>query len=597
MKLDPFSDIKLDRQNLISAGLILLLGLIITSFATYFVHKKNNNEDHLKFNFQKNSFLRKLDSRMESYENALIQTRAFIMNSPGIKLKELKGYINDTELFERFPGLQGLGYAMVVPPKHIISKNNPLLFTFPEYKVWPKGVRDFYTSIIVLVPEDSRNKRAIGFDMYSDPVRREAMKRAKDENKTIMSKKVVLVQEDKNESYPGFLIYLPHFHNKMKIGSLEDRRKAIVGYVYTPFRAGELFKAILSELKIDLNIEIYDGIEVSKETNLFNSSDVNFEDAKRHLRSKEEIEINGRTWTIRFSALPSFNSTSSIFKDLIIFISGLILSLLLTWIFLISRKQTIAVMEMAEEKEKLLKKEKAHVAARDDFLSIASHELKTPLTSLKLQSQVMMRSIKRNDPDALSHEKVTTLIRQIDTQTTRLTRLVDDMLDISRIRTGRLKMEMDDVDVCELVNDVIERLMPQFQKVIGKAPEVSISQGLTARWDRFRIEQVLNNLLTNAIRYGNGKPVKISVERNENQIDISVIDQGIGIAPENLDKIFDRFERAGMSASEVSGLGLGLFITKQIVVAHHGQISVESSPGKGSTFKVTLPISSSEKNA
>lgn len=534
---------------------------------------------------------------MESYENALIQTRAFIMNSPGIKLKELKGYINDTELFQRFPGLQGLGYTMVVPPKHIIKNNNPLLYTFPEYKVWPRGKRDFYTSVVVLVPENTKNKRAIGYDMYSEPVRREAMKRAKNENKTIMSGKVVLVQEDEGDTSPGFLIYLPHFQNKMKTGSIEDRRKAIVGYVYTPFRATELFKAILSELKNDLNVEIYDGKEISKETNLFNSSDAQFKDAKHHLRSKEEVTINGRTWTIRFSVLPSFESTSSIWKDIIIFLSGLVLSLLLTWIFFISRKQTLAVMEMAEEKEKLLKKEKAHVAARDDFLSIASHELKTPLTSLKLQSQVMMRSIKRNDPDALSHEKVTTLIRQIDTQTTRLTRLVDDMLDISRIRTGRLKMEMDNVDVCELITDVTERLMPQFQKVIGKGPEISICQGLTARWDRFRIEQVLNNLLTNAIRYGNGKPIRISVEQKENHIDISVIDQGIGIARENVDKIFDRFERAGMSASEVSGLGLGLYITKQIVVAHKGIISVESTPGNGSTFKVSLPVSNSEKNA
>lgn len=597
MKLDPFSDIKLDRQNLISASLIFFVGILITGLATYYVHKKNKNEDHLKFTFQKNSFLRKLDSRMDSYESALIQTRAFIMNSPGLKTKDLKGYINDTELFQRFPGLQGLGYAMVVQPKHVISQKGQLSNTFPEFRVWPSGKRDFYTSIIALIPEDWRNKRAIGYDMYSDPVRREAMKKAKDEDRIIMTGKVVLVQEKKDELFPGFLIYLPHFHNEMKKETLEDRRRAIVGYVYSPFRAPELFKAIISELPINLNVEIYDGKEVKEEAMLFNSSNADFKDAKAHLRTTEQVEINGRTWTIRFSALPKFDASSSLLKDLLIFVTGVLLSLLITWIFLISRKQTLAVMMMAEEKENLLRKEKEHVAARDDFLSIASHELKTPLTSLKLQSQVMMRSIKRKDPDALSHEKVTALIKQIDTQTTRLTRLVDDMLDISRIRTGRLKMEMEDVDVCELVHDVIERLMPQFQKVIGEGPEVSICQNITAKWDRFRIEQVLTNLLTNAIRYGDGKPVKINVEKLNDQISISVSDQGIGIAPENIEKIFDRFERAGMSASEVSGLGLGLFITKQIVKAHHGDITVESTPGKGSTFKVTLPISINEKNS
>jgi signal transduction histidine kinase len=246
---------------------------------------------------------------------------------------------------------------------------------------------------------------------------------------------------------------------------------------------------------------------------------------------------------------------------------------------------------VAEEKEKLLQKEKEHVSARDDFLSIASHELKTPLTSLKLQSQLMLRSIQKNDKEVFNPEKVTSIVTLIDTQTTRLTRLVDDMLDISRIRTGHLKMIKESLELTEVILDVTERLKPQFLHVIGETPNLELQENIRGEWDRFRLEQILTNLFTNAIRYGNKKPITVKTTVENRCAKIYVIDQGIGITKENKEKIFERFERAGMSLNEVSGLGLGLFITNQIIKAHGGSIRVESEPGKGSTFIVELPLS------
>lgn len=228
------------------------------------------------------------------------------------------------------------------------------------------------------------------------------------------------------------------------------------------------------------------------------------------------------------------------------------------------------------------------VRARDEFLSIASHELKTPLTSLKLQAQLHQRAISRNDPTAYAPERVDTIIYQTDKQVSRLTRLVDDMLDVSRIRSGRLKIERERFDLCGLVDEVVERMRTQFTDASYAVPEVIKSDRAVGDWDRLRLDQVITNLLTNAIRYGDKKPVKIFIATDANNVRLTVQDKGIGISADLKEKIFERFERA-VNANEVSGLGLGLFITKQIINAHEGRVWVENKPREGSRFVVELP--------
>lgn len=594
MKLEPYSRINQNKRNASVIWSIFIGGLFISALATFYVHQKNINEDRLRFEFEKDTYLRIFINRLESYEGALIQTRAFLLNSPSVNMQQLHQYFKDTQLFERFPGLQGLGYTMLIKPGDIPAHVQGMRKEIPAYKVWPEGERKIYSSIVVLEPPDERNRRAVGYDMFSEPIRRRAMERARDENNVAISDKVVLVQEDRNSNFPGFLMFLPHYREGADLSVLENRRKNIIGFVYAPFRAGELFKAIIPENNFDLGMDVYHGSEINPKNLMFQSH--GNAPVQNVIKNAEAVQVNGSDFYFQFYTLPTFNKSASIIKNIAAFIIGMVMTLILIGVYIITRRQMDAMSIMAEEKEKLLEKEKEHVAARDDFLSIASHELKTPLTSLKLQSQVMMRSINRNDPDALSHEKVTALIKQIDNQTSRLTRLVDDMLDISRIRTGRLKMQLEEVNVTEMISDVLERLRPQFTNN-GGIPVVKIEEDIIAFWDKFRIEQVLTNLLTNAIRYGNNRPVKIEVCRRNEEVIISVIDQGIGIAPENVDRIFNRFERAGMSASEVSGLGLGLFITHQIVKSHGGTINVESNLGEGSRFHIHLPILSQEQSS
>jgi PAS domain S-box-containing protein len=231
------------------------------------------------------------------------------------------------------------------------------------------------------------------------------------------------------------------------------------------------------------------------------------------------------------------------------------------------------------------------VRSRDDFLSIASHELKTPITSLKLQAQIARRSYE-SGRETYHPKQVDQMMELIERQADRLNRLVDDMLDIAHIRSGRLNVLKDTVRLDKVVAEVVERFGP-ILKQAGSTVSFEAQAMLEGNWDRVRLEQVVTNLLTNAMRYGNKKPVTVVVSKSPQAPDMArleVRDLGMGISPNSRDRIFNRFER-DVNNNEVSGLGLGLFIARQIVEAHGGHIWAES-PGinQGSTFIVEIPL-------
>lgn len=234
------------------------------------------------------------------------------------------------------------------------------------------------------------------------------------------------------------------------------------------------------------------------------------------------------------------------------------------------------------------------VRARDEFLSVASHELKTPLTAIGLQTQIMKRGIARGGDASPPLEKISKLVDHVDRQVQRLTRVVDDMLDISRLATGKLTIHPERFDLAELVHDVVDRFTPQIART-GSLVTVQAPSPVEGCWDRFRIEQVVMNLLTNAMRYGENKPIEVSVRQTEARAEVRVYDHGRGIAPEDQERIFQRFERISSNA-EPGGLGLGLFIVRQILSLHGGSIRVQSRVGHGSVFIVELPLADSPRH-
>jgi PAS domain S-box-containing protein len=239
---------------------------------------------------------------------------------------------------------------------------------------------------------------------------------------------------------------------------------------------------------------------------------------------------------------------------------------------------------LAEELENAVK-------SRDEFISVASHELKTPLTSLLMQSQLQQRLISKDDPKAFGKERIKDIAEKTAKATNRLNRLVDDMLDITRIRTGKISIQKGETDLGMLVNDVLDRMNPEFTGAGCGKPTYEYKK-VMGNWDSMRIEQVIGNLLNNALKYGNGHPVEVEIKMTKKNTVFAVKDHGPGISEADKAKIFERFERVNASKNR-SGLGLGLYISEQIINLHGGRIWVDSKEGEGSSFCFELPLSSS----
>jgi signal transduction histidine kinase len=228
----------------------------------------------------------------------------------------------------------------------------------------------------------------------------------------------------------------------------------------------------------------------------------------------------------------------------------------------------------------------AGVALRDEFIAIASHELRTPLAALQLAVQGLDRAVRRTD----GTPKVETLERSIDIclrQTTRLARLVDRLLDASQIAAGKFALKVETLSLLEIAREVAQALAADALRS-GSSIDVSGDVEVRGQWDRMRVEQVVSNLVRNAIVFGQGKPIVVTVSADGDRARLSVADRGMGIPPEEQRRIFGRFERA-VSARNYGGMGLGLYVVSQIVEAHGGRVRVDSAPGSGATFTVDLP--------
>ncbi|RKH07145.1 PAS domain S-box protein [Corallococcus sp. CA047B] len=238
------------------------------------------------------------------------------------------------------------------------------------------------------------------------------------------------------------------------------------------------------------------------------------------------------------------------------------------------------------EIEQLAENLRAAIVSRDTFLGVASHELNTPLTTLKLQTQMSRRALSKQGASALPPARLEKLLDTTLLQVERLGRLVNDMLDVSRISSGKLTVIPVETNLSTLVAELLERFAPQFEAA-GCRLVTELENDVIAPLDAMRIEQVLTNFIINAIKYAPGKPVHAKVEQRGPKVKVSLRDEGPGIPREHQDRIFVRFERA-TSSSEASGLGLGLYIAKQLIQGHGGTIAVESEPGRGATFSFEL---------
>ena len=248
---------------------------------------------------------------------------------------------------------------------------------------------------------------------------------------------------------------------------------------------------------------------------------------------------------------------------------------------------------LAVENARLYNEARAAVRLRDEFLSLASHELKTPLTSLRLKVDGILRITAKAEKGPADLAKLASRVQGVDKQLGRLTELVDALLDVSRAAAGQLQLRLEDVDLDAVVRAVVERLKDDVASahcslslIVTESTESKAP--IFGRWDRLRLDEVITNFLSNAIKYGAGKPIQVRLSATEATATIEVEDHGIGISADDQQRLFERFARV-VSPEHYGGFGLGLWIVKLLVEAMGGKVAVRSTVGQGSVFSAELP--------
>ncbi len=248
-------------------------------------------------------------------------------------------------------------------------------------------------------------------------------------------------------------------------------------------------------------------------------------------------------------------------------------------------KELTLTIEQLSDTNLSLQKE---IRSRDEFLSIASHELKTPLTSMLLQTQTALHNIRNVSVARFSFESLLKMLESVENQTKRLSKMINDLLAVSVITVGNLQLEYEEIDLNELVKGVLTDFAARIEKenyTVSFHPKEKI----VGSWDKIRIEQAVSNFISNALKYGNHNPIEIKTSKGKNHAELSIKDHGIGISKQQQKIIFELFQRA-VTPEQYKGLGVGLYITQKIISAHGGSVEVDSNTGRGSEFTMILPL-------
>lgn len=840
-----------------TALVVLAVSLLLTSACTAFFLVNARSRDTSRFERQVQSTQDRISAHLKSDITLLRGTAGLFAASETVTRVEFRTYVQRLDLERYDPGVQGIGYSQRIPSGEQEAWAHRLRASgLPSFHLWPEQPRAEYHAIVYLEPEDAQTQAELGYDMFTEPTRRAAMERAWLSGEPALSGRVVLEQEIDAHMEPGFLLYVPVYWGGAVPDSEAERREKLEGFVYSAFRAEELFNGIFPlEHRPRISFNVYDGAQAQPEQLLYQS----LADGEPPLESPRftqtsHLEFGGRSWTLVFTSSPSFEKTLMTPWVPVVGTLGLMLSLMvfsIAWTQISARQRAEA--SEAERAQLLAREKAAHAEAeaqrtylhelfmqapaligilrgplhifefansihqqvmghrelvgkpirevmpdlspeilamfdtvyrtgqpqfareqltpivyaqgrveerywnfvlqphrsregqvdgvlvfafevtdlvlsrheaeasreearqsaqklqtitdtlpalvayvdtqeryrfanrtyeawmgtkseemigktilefigeqayarfkgpvhralsgepvqyeadlpvkkgppihtqssylpdrdaqgrvrgfvvlafditerkraeetirnavrlRDEFLSVASHELKTPLTPLSLKLQTLAREAAAQ-PESPFVLKVRKDVEAGRRQIKRLSDLIGDLLDVSRISSGKMKLQWEPVDFAATLRELTARLEPEASRAESQL-SVDAPEALWGHSDRMRFEQVAENLLTNAIKYGAGKPIQVRLEARPGHILLSVLDQGIGIAREHQARIFERFERA-VSDRNYGGLGLGLYITRTIVEALGGTIRVTSELGQGACFTVELP--------
>ncbi|QQS21881.1 CHASE domain-containing protein [Candidatus Saccharibacteria bacterium] len=572
-KISPTSNHEISQ--LVFALLVVLVGVVVSYVMSMAVAQQSVRDQQAATTAQTTAVRTYLTTQLHSYEQLLHSASAVFAVRPDLSRNEWREYLQKSRTFQDYPAILGIGYAQVVAGTDI-ARHEQTIRQDPglaDYTVHPVDQRDMYTAIVYLEPANDSNRRAMGYDMFSEPVRRMAMEHARDSANAAMTAPVRLVQDQDDPSKTGVLLYYPMYRTVTVPTTIEERRAALTGYVYIAVRPSDIIaNTFASEdnlRNMSFTLSDVDTQQVTYlQTQPSNGLRVKYED-------DAQMAILDRNWQVK---LVSYQSVLQRYTGpATIFLLGVIVSTIaggIMYILLIARLRRIS-SDMDQEVKR----------AKDDILALTSHQLRTPASGVKQYLGMLKQGFMgplTTDQQQIAEKAYHANERQLE--------IIDQMLHVAKADAGKLKMVMTAVTVAPLVHEVLEALASDIRRK-KITPVLRLAPSATVHGDARYVRMILENLISNAIKYSyDDSSITITVKKHQRSVVIIVADKGVGIAEPDIAKLFTKFGRLSNELSvKEGGSGLGLFLAKLLVERHHGKLLVASKLGRGTTFTCSLP--------
>ena len=568
-------------HNPVTAWFILITSLVLTVGAYFLSASFVQQRVEDRFSFRAIEIKSAIKDRLRIYEQALWGGVGFMNASNSqVSRQEWAKYVESLKINQHWPGIQGIGFSIPVQPEEkqthiekIRSKG------FPEYLIKPEGTRGFYTAIIYLEPFDWRNKRAFGYDMWSNEIRRIAMTYARDEGVAATSGIITLVQETKEDVQRGFLTYLPVYRTKTIPKTLKERREQFMGWVYAPFRAGDLMKGITGTEDPNIEFEIFDGDTMSQETLLFDSNPGLHFNQSQHdhdFQKTVRITLQGRPWTIQFNTPDISSENSEKYLPLLVALAGGFVDLLLFYViyslyFINRRAETIAKKMTKESRD------------ANEKLIVINANLKKTTISLK-EKETLLQEI---------HHRVKNNMAVISSLLSLQAKNIEDshVKDILKESQGRIyamsavhetlhgSENLSEIDLRNYLSKITNSV---FQTFSTDREKVNLNSNLDDSHIRlnqaYPLGLVINELISNSLKYAfpdeRKGEINVNMKKQDQKLQLTVIDDGVGI-PDDFDW--------------KNSKSLGLKLVRTIVENQlDGSIDMESKNGTKFTIKFNI---------
>ena len=567
--------------NMRSAWIILVFGLVITAPAVMYSKSNVDRIARQEFIFECSGIKQKIEERLANHARILRSGASFFDAAGSVTRQQWHTYTDRQKLEQQLPGIQGLCLSILIPREQLARHIRQIRSEgLPEYEIRPSGDRELYSSIIFIEPFSGRNLRAFGYDMLSEPVRRAAMERARDSDSATLSGRVVLVQETGVDTQAGTLMYVPVYRKGMPTETVEERRAAIYGWVYSPYRMNDMMQGIfadpISQNNKQLNFRVFDGEHPSNKSLLYEYLPGHGDTSASVFRftQRTPVDFNGHRWTLLITQTGRSPFSAEYLTVWLTMVIGTVISLLLFALFrsLITRAEAQRVSESNYRNKN---------SELERFIYTLSHDLKSPLVTISVFLGYLEVDITSSDQARIEKD-----IGYIRSAADKMGVTLAELLELFRV--GRAPATIEKVRFEDVVGEALQLVAGGIS---ARGVNIAVTESeLVLSGVRARLVEIWQNLIENAVKYmGNQVEPRIDIgyEMENGETVFCVRDNGMGIAPCYQQNIFGLFNQLDVGSE---GSGLGLALVKRIVETYAGRIWVESEGGgHGSCFRFTLP--------